>query len=172
MQAYLLAGETEFWRAYRRYAGVMHFVYLTASDPHGFTSDNFQDVKTLTLEPHFADYMKQAFKPLGVYIAFWHPELDSKDTRSFTVMMVNDSSAEKGGTLQLKFVSPDGATSNLTQTSFHLNALGAESYLMTLHTPDQTGKYTLEAVATASDNASDPTLSRRWVTVVSTATKH
>jgi uncharacterized protein YfaS (alpha-2-macroglobulin family) len=74
--------------------------------------------------------------------------------------------------LQLKFVSPDGATSNLTQTLFHLNALGAESYLMTLHTPDQTGKYTLEAVATASDNASDPTLSRRWVTVVSPATKH
>ena len=104
MQAYLLAGETEFWRAYRRYAGVLHFVYLTASDPRGFTSDNFQDVKTLTLEPHFADYMKQAFQPLGVYIAFWHPELDAGDTRNITVMMVNDASTEQHGTLQLRFV--------------------------------------------------------------------
>jgi hypothetical protein len=172
MQAYLLAGETEFWRAYRRYAGVLHFVYLTASDPHGFTSDNFQDVKTLTLEPHFADYMSQAFKPLGVYIAFWHPELDTGDTRNITVMMVNDSQLEKHGTLQLKFLGQDGGAATFTQTSFHLHALGAESYLLTIHTPDRAGKYTLEAVATASDDASDPTLSRRWVTVVSPTTKH
>src|ERR1035438_3279472 len=38
MQAYLLGGETEFWRAYRRYAGVLHFVYLTASDPRASSS--------------------------------------------------------------------------------------------------------------------------------------
>jgi len=172
MQAYLLAGETEFWRAYRRYAGVLHFVYLTASDPHGFTSDNFHDVKTLTLEPHFADYMSHAFQPLGVYIAFWHPELDTGDTREITIMMVNDSPTEKHGRLQLKFIGPDGGTVTVTQTSFHLNALGAESYLMAVHAPNQTGKYTLEAVATASDNASDPTLSRRWITIVSPTTKH
>ena len=171
MQAYLLAGETEFWRAYRRYAGVLHFVYLTASDRHGFTSDNFQDVKTLTLEPHFADYMKQAFQPLGVYIAFWHPELDSRDDHNFTVMMENDSSTEKHGSLQLKFVGPDGITATAAKTDFHLNALGAESYLMTLRAPDQNGKYTLEAIATASDNADDPTMSRRWVTIVAPATK-
>lgn len=171
MQAYLLAGETEFWRAYRRYAGVLHFVYLTASDPHGFTSDNFQDVKTLTLEPHFADYMHQAFQPLGVYIAFWHPELNTGEPRNITLMMVNDAPEEKHGSLQLKFVGPNGAASNATQTPFHLNALGAESYLMTIHAPDHAGKYTLEAVATASDNASDPSLSRRWITIVSPATK-
>lgn len=172
MQAYLLAGETEFWRAYRRYAGVLHFVYLTASDPNGFTSDNFKNVKTLTLEPHFADYMSQAFKPLGVYIAFWHPELDAGDTRNITVMMVNDSSAEKHGTLQLKFVGKNGATATATRTPFRLKALGAESYLMTAHVPNQTGKYTMEAIATASDDAGDPTLSRRGVTIVSPATIH
>jgi beta-galactosidase len=172
MQAYLLAGETEFWRAYRRYAGVLHFVYLTASDPHGFTSDNFQDVKTLTLEPHFADYMRQAFQPLGVYIAFWHPQLDTGGTRKITVMMVNDTSAEKHGTLQLKFVDSGEATASLTQVPFHLQALGAEGYLMTVHAPNQTGKYTLEAVAITSDNAADPTLSRRWVTIASASTKH
>jgi hypothetical protein len=166
MQAYLLAGETEFWRAYRKYAGVLHFVYLTASDPNGFTSDNFQDVKTLTLEPHFADYMSQAFRPLGVYIAFWHTELDGGDQRNFTVMMVNDLPAEKHGTLQLKFLDESGGTATMTQTSFQLKALGAQSYVLTLSTPDLAGKYTLEAVATASDKTNDPTLSRRWVTIV------
>ncbi len=38
LNAYLLAGITEYWRAYRRYAGVLHFVYLSSSDPAGYTS--------------------------------------------------------------------------------------------------------------------------------------
>ena len=45
LQAYLLGGETEFWRAYRHYAGVLHFVYLTSSHPKAFTSDHFSDLK-------------------------------------------------------------------------------------------------------------------------------
>jgi beta-galactosidase len=61
----LLGGITEFWRAYRRYAGILHFVYLTASDPNGFTCDHFRNVKTLEPDPYFADYMGNAFKPLG-----------------------------------------------------------------------------------------------------------
>ena len=91
MQAYLLAGETEFWRAHRRYAGVLQFVYLTASDPNGFTSDNFIDVNALTLEPHFADYMSEAFKPLGVYLNFFRPALKASDAKTITVLLVNDT---------------------------------------------------------------------------------
>ena len=37
LNAYLLGGITEYWRAYRQYAGVLHFVYLTSSDPAGYT---------------------------------------------------------------------------------------------------------------------------------------
>ena len=51
LDGYLLGGLTEFWRAYRNYAGVLHFVYLTCSFPGAFTSDHFQDLKTLQLEP-------------------------------------------------------------------------------------------------------------------------
>jgi hypothetical protein len=68
--AYLLAGITEFWRAYRQYAAVLHFVYLTSSDPLGYTSDHFRDVEKLDLDPYFRDYMSQAFAPLGVYLSF------------------------------------------------------------------------------------------------------
>ena len=46
LNAYLLAGITEYWRAYRQYAGVLHFGYLTSSDPEGYTSDHFRDVQS------------------------------------------------------------------------------------------------------------------------------
>jgi hypothetical protein len=59
----------------------------------------------------------------------------------------------------------------MTQTSFQLKALGAQSYLLTIRTPDRAGKFTLEAVATASDDMNDPTLSRRWVTIVPPTTR-
>ena len=51
LNAYLLAGLTEYWRAYRQYAGVLHFVYLTSSDPAGYTADHFRDVTKLELHP-------------------------------------------------------------------------------------------------------------------------
>ena len=40
--AYLLAGKTEFWRAQRNYAGVLHFVYLTSCYPGAYTADHFR----------------------------------------------------------------------------------------------------------------------------------
>src|ERR1017187_251013 len=89
LNAYLLAGITEFWRAYRQYAGVLHFVYLMSSDPAGYTADHFRDVEKLELDPHFRDYMSQAFAPLGVYLSFFQPEV-APGKRTFRVMLVND----------------------------------------------------------------------------------
>ena len=168
MQAYLLAGETEFWRAHRRYAGVLHFVYLTTSAPNAFTSDHFIDVESLTLEPHFADYMTQAFKPLGVYINFWHEELTPNQEETLTVMMVNDLSQPRAGILRLQFLDERGNSASSIQIPFHLEALGADTYNVTVHAPSETGKYTLTATATPSDAQSDPTISRRWIAINST----
>jgi len=170
MQAYLLAGETEYWRAHRRYAGVLHFVYLTTSAPNAFTSDHFTDVKTLTLEPHFADYMTQAFKPLGVYINFWHEELAPNEAETLTVMMVNDLAQPRTGLLRLQFLDDHGKSASSIQVPFHLEALGADSYNVTVRTPSATGKYTLTATATPSNAESDPTVSRRWVAIKPTPT--
>ena len=41
MYAYLLGAKTEFWRAHRQYAGIIHFVYLTCSYPGVYTADHF-----------------------------------------------------------------------------------------------------------------------------------
>ena len=166
MQAYLLAGETEFWRAYRRYAGVLQFVYLTASDPSGFTSDNFTDVNALTLEPHFADYMSEAFKPLGVYLNFFRPELKASDPKTITVMLVNDTARPRSGKLLLEFLDGAGTRATKADGAFYLEPLGADSYNITIAAPAKQGKYTLRATATSTDAVSTPTLSRRQVTIV------
>ena len=66
---------TEYWRAYRNYAGVMYLAYLDGDVPQAVTCDNFRDVEPLVLDPYFADYVGDAFKPLGIYLNFWQPEL-------------------------------------------------------------------------------------------------
>jgi hypothetical protein len=50
--AYLLGGLTEYWRAHRNFAAVLHFVLLTASSRDLVTSDSFRDVTTLEMDPH------------------------------------------------------------------------------------------------------------------------
>jgi hypothetical protein len=163
MQAYLLGGETEFWRAYRRYAGVLHFVYLTASDPRAFTSDHFQNLQKLELQPDFAKAMEQAFNPLGVYLNFWHPTLSTGEPRDFTIAMVNDEDRPRSGTLRLSFTNGDGKTAAESDVPFSLLPLGAESYTVTMKTPETLGKYTLQAIASAADDSSHPTISHRDV---------
>ena len=169
MQAYLLGGETEFWRAYRRYAGVLHFVYLTASDPLAFTSDHFIDLKTLKLEPHFEKAMEQAFNPLGVYLNFWHPTLNAAESHDYTIAMVNDEDRPRAGKLRLVFIDEAGREAAAEETAFSLAPLGAQSYLVTLKTPSALGNYSLQAIATAEDERAHPVISRRNVLVVQPA---
>ena len=109
MNAYLLGGLTEHWRAHREYAGVLHFVYLMSSYPGVYTSDHFRDVEKLELDPYFSDYVGEAFKPLGVYIRFWQPELAAGAEREFAVMMVNDYPRKMEGNLALTITAPAAA---------------------------------------------------------------
>jgi beta-galactosidase len=169
LQAYLLGGETEFWRAYRRYAGVLHFVYLTASDPKAFTSDHFSDLKTLKLEPHFEKAMEQAFNPLGVYLNFWHPSLSAGETRDYTIAMVNDEDRPRAGKLRLVFANEADREAAAEEMPFSLAPLEAQSYLLTLKTPSVQGNYLLEAIASAEDESAHPVISHRNVLVVPAA---
>ena len=110
MWAYLLAGKTEFWRAHRKYAGIIHFVYLTCSYPGVYTSDHFRDVTKLELDPAFADYVSESFKPLGVYINFFQPKLEAGTERTFKIMMVNDLPRAAQGRLVLSLEDESGKT--------------------------------------------------------------
>ena len=165
LQAYLLGGETEFWRAYRHYSGVLHFVYLTSSDPRAFTSDHFIDLQNLKLEPHFVKAMEQAFMPLGVYLNFWHKEIPAGYPGEYTIAMVNDEDRPKAGTLRLVFMDAQDKEVAAQELHFALTPLGAQSYTVMLKAPALPGQYTLQAVATADDDSTHPTISHRTVTL-------
>jgi beta-galactosidase len=159
--AYLLAGLTEYWRAWRNYAAVLHFVYLTCSYPGVYTADHFRNVETLELEPNFADYMKEAFRPLGVYINFWQPSLAAGTKRSYAIMMINDEGTPAAGKLTLGF---DGGAKK--ETRFVLPAYGQQTYQLELEAPATPGDYLLKATAqNESKPGMAPTLCRRRVAI-------
>ena len=168
LDAYLLAGLTEFWRAHRNCAGVLHFVYLSSGYPGVYTSDHFKDVEKLVLEPHFEDYVGEAFKPLGVYINFWRPNLRANSRQVFDVMMVNDLPKPSHGKLVLALESIEGRQVVATEAPFAIPPLGQMTYRLYLAIPDAPGKYLLKAAAQAERHG--PTISRRKVSIeVSTA---
>lgn len=163
LYAYYLAGLTEFWRSYRNHAGVLHFVYLTCSYPGAFTSDHFRDVKTLELEPHFADWVGEAFKPLGVYINFWQPELAAGQERAFPITLINDKPKPVSGELILTLEAANTQPSARMETGFSLAASGRKEFSLTLRVPSRPGQYLLKASAGSPGVA--PTVSRRKVQV-------
>jgi beta-galactosidase len=170
LQAYILGGETEFWRAYRRYAGVLHFVYLTGSDPNGFTADNFQDIKTLELNPYFAKEMEQAFRPLGVYLDFWHTTLTTGQLHRFNIAIVNDEDRARAGKIRLSFVGALEKEFAGDEVPFSIGPLGAETYYFEMKVPEAPGLYALQAVATPNDDIDNPTISHRNVVLEAAAT--
>ena len=167
LAARVLGAETELWRGYRRYAGVLHFVYLTSSEKGGFTSDNFIDLKNLQFEPHFEAAMSQAFKPLGVYLNFWHSSLTVGESRPYDIYMVNDEDRPRAGRLRLVFVDAAGREAGGQDVRFALAPLGAQSYSVELKAPSALGQYKLEAIAEANDASADPTMSVRDVSLQS-----
>jgi hypothetical protein len=174
LNAYLLAGLTEYWRAYRRYAGVLHFVYLTSSDPTGYTSDHFRDVRKLELHSEFRDYMSNAFAPVGVYLSFWQPSVEVASVRSLQVMLVNDEDHAVEGTLTLALEN-SGAERVASQTKdFRIGPLGQTTIYSDFRFPVSTGDFLLRAVIEYRENGDNvSTQSRRHVKIVAaTAGEH
>jgi len=156
---YLLAGLTEFWRAHRNFAGVLHFVYLTCSYPGVYTSDHFRDVEKLELHPEFEKYVKEAFRPLGVYINFWQPKVAAASKRKIAVMIVNDQyeAADAGLTLTIE----SGHAMTKQTASVNIPALGSQTWRFAVAFPNEPGEYILRAVAQPSKPGAEPTVSLR-----------
>ncbi len=162
---YLLGGLTEFWRAHRNFAGVLHFVYLTCSYPGVYTSDHFRDIEKLELHPAFENYVREAFRPTGVYINFWQPKVQAAAKRRIAVMVVNDDYGAVEGKLSIGFGKQGsaGAVADIADAS--VPPLGQQSYRFDLQFPDQPGDYVLRAVLQPSKAGAEPTVSVRKVRV-------
>jgi hypothetical protein len=166
LNAYLLAAETEFWRAHRQYAGVLHFVYLTGEVPGSYTGDHFKNVKSLELEPRFADYVGEAFKPLGVYLKFHQPTLRVGETRAFKIMLVNDRDIAATGILELILQSDTGEKLEQVQAPFAVKPLGDAALELSLTVPRASGQHLLVATARPGGSGwSEPTISRRRIII-------
>ncbi len=167
LNAYLLAGLTEYWRAYRHYAGVLHFVYLTSSDPGGYTADHFRDVRKLELHPAFRDYMSNAFAPVGVYLSFWQTKIDAASRQSLTVMLVNDEDHPVQGTLTLALENKAGTRVAAEATPFEIAPLGQRTIYRDFLFPAFTGDFLLRAIIEYRKNGTTvSTQSRRFIQLV------
>jgi hypothetical protein len=145
---------------------------LTASDPKAFTSDHFSDLRNLKLEPHFEQAMEQAFNPLGVYVNFWQPALNTDELHDYTIAMVNDEDRPRSGKLQLVFTDAAGNQATSQEQPFSLAPLGAQSYTVTLKAPSAPGSYSLQAIAAPEDDNTHPTISRRDVLLQAVAAEN
>jgi len=133
-----------------------------------FTCDHFRDLERLELEPHFEDYVEQAFRPLGLYINFWHSTLEGGSRQTFTVMMVNDEERPIAGNLALVIENQSGEALARQSVPFSLAALGQQTYFMDLVIPMAVEKCLLKAIA-QPEGGGEPTLSRRRVDLVVSA---
>jgi hypothetical protein len=161
--AYYLGGLTEFWRAHRNFAGVLHFVYLTASYPGACTSDHWRNLENLELEPHFEEYMTNAFGTLGVYLNFWQPAAKAGEKRRFAVMMVNDNAEAESGNLTLSLEAADGTSRLRMEQPYQVPGLGQQTYEFDAALPVCREGCRLKA--TAHPASGPPVVSRRNVKV-------
>ena len=127
----------------------------------------FATCERLVLDPYFADYVGDAFKPLGVYVNFWQPQLPAgrqaelprdDGQRRLTNLPAADSTS---------FGSPRRAVARQgePERAFDIPGLGQVTYDIELTTPAEAGQYQLKAQAFWDGKPWSPTVSRRNVEV-------
>ena len=146
-----LAALTEFWRGHRECAGVLHFCglgYSRAGDKPrpegGATSDHFIDLEALTFEPHFEQYVRDAFSPVGLMIDFWGSDLTAGTEREFKVYVINDLQSNWKGRVHLRMMRGDQIVAEQSGNC-SVNRLGREVVSFTQMVPNETGEYQLVA---------------------------
>jgi hypothetical protein len=144
LYASYLAAETEFWRAGRNAAAVLHFTALGYSRPDGQTSDHWLDVKRLTWEPEFYRYVRDAFAPVGLSIAFWDEQAVSGLQIQLPVLLLNDLDQPWDGAVTLRLKRDNRVLLKLNQPG-HLEPFGKATLNFAITWPDSAGPCVLEA---------------------------
>ena len=147
LYARYLAALSEFWRCHRECAGVLHFCglgYSRAGDKPrpegGATSDHFIDLEKLTFEPHFEQYVRDAFSPVGLMLDFWDEKVKSGEKRKFKVFVINDLPQKWSGTVRLRIVHND-RTISMRMKDCTVGPLGREILTIEHEFPEQAGEY-------------------------------
>lgn len=138
---------TEYWRAHRYCAGVLHFcglAYSRSDEPRGQTSDHFIDIKNLIYEPQFVKYVKPAFSPVGIMVDFWDKNLPSGEELEVEVYSINDLDEVWNGEIKLRLVRED-KNIKLVSQSITIPAYGKITPDFKVTIPEEKGEYKLIA---------------------------
>ena len=156
--AYTIAAMTEFWRAGRQVAGVMHFCGLGYSRPDGETSDNFVDLHNLILEPHFVRRVGDAFSPVIAILDFWNEEVAAGASIEVPVVLLNDRWQNWSGTVRLALVPENGFQDGaeklapvVAERSCRLEPVDRQTFIVPVRLPSQPGIFYIVAELTDDD---------------------
>lgn len=156
------AALTEFWRAHRACAGVLHFCGLGYSRTNGQTCDNFIDLEKLKFEPEFQRYMADAFAPMGLMIDEWRAELPAGTGQEFAVAVINDLYQNWKGKVRFRLLR-GGRTLWEQSLPCTVAALGETRRWFFCSLPREAGDYQLEAALMTS--GSKPVRSLRSIRI-------
>jgi hypothetical protein len=151
LYARTLAAKTEFWRAGRKCAGVLHFCLLGYSRPGdlprpvgGATSDHWADVEKLTFERKFYEFVRESFAPVGIMADFWADTVSPGEQREVAVVVTNDLGQRQTGRVRLRVLAGSRAvfSANVAAT---VEPWAQSIARFTVPMPRQPGDYRLEA---------------------------
>jgi hypothetical protein len=155
--AQYLAGETEYFRAHRNFAGIFHFTLLSNDHPNALTGDLFRNVKNLEIHPPYLKALREAFKPLGVSLNFWRDSVLAGEILKVDVMLLNDTYRAIEGKLLLTFEQVETGKKVEETKEFKLPDLGQQTVRFEIHNQSESGNYILKATA-FSDLQNEPTI--------------
>lgn len=138
---------TEYWRAHREAAAVMHFCglgYSRPEPPRGQTSDNFTDINNLTYEPYFYQYVKPAFAPVGLMIDFWDKAVEAGSAKEIEIYVTNDLADDWNGKMILR-IQKDNSIATNYEKEITVPRLGQQRLTFQAAMPSEKGKYRMEA---------------------------
>ena len=152
MQATWLAADTEFSRAHRKAAAVMHFTSLGYSPPDGQTCDHWTQggVAALQWEPEFYRYVRDAFAPVGLMVDYWNDRPVHGAKARVPVMLINDLDRPWQGTVALRVKRGDQSLLEAKQDC-RLEPLGQTRLVFDIAWPEQAGPCVVEAELRGAD---------------------
>lgn len=171
LQAYWLQLQTEWLRAGRSLAGVLHFCYLTNN--YGYTGDAFVGpVAQLNPSP-MLQWFRHCFAPTAVFIDLTDerymkhvPPHAPGSTLAVNLMGITDSPEAVRGQVTVRLLNSAGKEVQKRELAVAIPAFGRQALPMTLPLPTQADGYLLLAEFRPDGQpTTKPVLSRRYLKV-------
>jgi hypothetical protein len=148
-----LAMLTEYWRAHRKAAGILHFCglgYSRPQPPRGQTSDHWTDIRNLTYEQEFYRYVKPAFSPVGLMIDIWEKEYTAAAPLTVPVYVINDLPAPFAQEVTLTVLQNEQTIATY-RLPVHVDGWEVAILPFAITLPDAPGDYRIKAEITVDN---------------------